>query len=70
MIMTDCFAYFETSCTALNTLVCSKSSYCKFYKPESNNCNRKRIEKDIALYKGDIRYEKAHAEPSPLSKGD
>ena len=78
MILTDCFAYFDNRCTALNTMVCSKSSYCQFYKPESENCNRQKIEKEVDLYQGtkslqggtNRRYEKANTKPTEVPKGN
>ena len=78
MILTDCFAYYDNRCTALNTLVCSKSSYCQFYKPESANCNRQKIEAEVDTYQStksiqggtNRRYEKTHTQPSLVPKGN
>ena len=78
MILTDCFAYFDNRCTALNTLVCSKSPYCQFYKPESANCNRTKIEQEVDNYQGtksiqgglNRRYEKTYTEPTTVSQRD
>lgn len=78
MIMTDCFAYHETYCTALNIMVCSKSPYCQFYKPESANCNRKRIENAVDFYQSTKslqggtkrRYEKADTKSTEIPKGN
>ena len=77
MILTDCFAYYDNRCTALNTLVCSKSAYCQFYKKESANCNRQKIEKEVDIYQGTKslqggtkrRYEKANTQPTVVPKG-
>ena len=78
MILTDCFAYYDNRCTALNTLVCSKSSYCQFYKPESANCNRQKIEAEVDTYQStkslqggtNRRYEKTYTQPSLVPKGN
>ena len=78
MILTDCFAYFDNRCTALNTLVCSKSSYCQFYKPESANCNRQKIEAEVDTYQSTKsiqggthrRYEKTYTKPTTVSQRD
>ena len=78
MILTDCFAYYDNRCTALNTLVCSKSPYCQFYKKESANCNRLKIEKEVDNYQGTKslqggtkrRYEKANTQSTVVPKGN
>lgn len=78
MVLTDCFAYFDNRCTALNTMICSKSPYCQFYKPESANCNRQKIEKEVDLYQGTKslqggtkrRYEKANTKSTEVPKGN
>lgn len=78
MILTDCFAYFGDKCTALNTLVCSKSPYCHFYKPESANCNRQKIEAEVDTYQSTKsiqggtkrRYEKTYTKPTTVSQRD
>ena len=46
---TNCFAYRETSCTALTKKICNKGS-CPFYKPETGSMNRMKIENDIIVY--------------------
>ena len=78
MILTDCFAYFGNRCTALNTLVCSKSPYCHFYKPESANWNRLKIEAEVDIYQStkslqggtNRRYEKANTKSTVVPKGN
>ena len=77
MILTDCFAYFDNRCTALNTLVCSKSPYCQFYKKESANCNCQKIEAEVDNYQGtkslqggtNRRYEKVDTKSTVVPKG-
>ena len=78
MVLTDCFAYFDNKCTALNTLVCSKSPYCQFYKKESANCNRQKIEAEVDTYQSTKsiqggthrRYEKTYTKPTTVSQRD
>ena len=50
MIKTDCFAYYGEKCHTLTKLICDKSAYCSFYKPESANCNRTQIEYEVDCY--------------------
>lgn len=74
-MLTDCFAFFDNRCTALNTLICSKSSYCQFYKKESENCNRTLIENSVDLYsspkkRGDIANEKVNTKPNFVQERD
>jgi len=49
MDYTNCFAYRDTSCTALNIKLCKKG-VCPFYKPETDSMNRMKIENDIIDY--------------------
>lgn len=78
MILTDCFAYRGDYCYALNTMICAKQSYCQFYKKESANCNRQKIEKEVDNYQGTKslqggtyrRYEKANNKPTVVPKGN
>lgn len=76
MKYTDCFAYRNTYCSALHTMVCDKSPYCSFYKKESENCNRTVIKTQVDNYsspkalKGGVkrRYEKANNKPTTISE--
>lgn len=78
MRYTDCFAYRGDKCSALTVMICDKSPYCSFYKKESENCNRVKIEKAVAYYSSpksltggiDRRYEKADTKPTAVSQGD
>lgn len=78
MVLTDCFAYRGDYCSALNTMICAKHSYCQFYKKESANCNRLKIEAEVDNYQGtkslqggtNRRYEKANTKPTEVPKGN
>ena len=78
MVLTDCFAYRGDYCCALNTMICAKHSYCQFYKKESANCNRQKIEKEVDTYQGTKslqggtkrRYEKTYTQPTVVPKGN
>lgn len=78
MVLTDCFAYRGDFCSALNTMICAKHAYCQFYKPESANCNRVKIEHEVDNYQGTKsiqggtkrRYEKTYTKPTTVSQRD
>ena len=78
MVLTDCFAYRGDYCSALNTMICAKHAYCQFYKPESANCNRLKIEHEVDNYQGtkslqggtNRRYEKANTKSTEVPKGN
>lgn len=77
-MLTDCFAYRGDYCSALNVMVCDKSSYCQFYKKESENCNRQKIEAEVDSYQSiksiqggtNRRYEKADTKSTTVSQRD
>ena len=78
MILTDCFAYRGDYCYALNTMICAKHAHCQFYKPESVNFNRQKIEAEVDTYQSTksiqggthSRYEKTYTKPTTVSQRD
>ena len=59
-------------------MICAKHSYCQFYKPESANCNRQKIEAEVDTYQStksiqggtNRRYEKTNTKPTEVQKGN